>query len=206
VLPDGATSRDLRRIAEYLDNLTDDMTSRLLDRARSESVLLVTGYTKSRSWGVAAVSNTSKQGSLSLSFNATTKVGGNLTGSYEWQSTSDGHHREGPRPPSIADNQCVFILGYNVRMQKNFMGKKRRRLDDIANDKAPIPKRAKRNGEIAPGNHPSGSNAYEGSSRRRDAPADSEGLGAEHHDEFIVTALTDMSQVRDPFRCCLAIV
>jgi hypothetical protein len=158
------------------------MTSRLLDRARSESVLLVTGYTKSRSWGVAAVSNTSKQGSLSLSFNATTKVGGNLTGSYEWQSTSDGHHREGPRPPSIADNQCVFVFGYNVRMQKNFVGKRKRRLADIANDKAPIPRRAKGNGEIAPGNHPSGSNVYEGCSRRRDAPADSEGQGAEDHD------------------------
>jgi hypothetical protein len=86
------------------------------------------------------------------------------------------------------------------------VGKRKRRLADIANDKAPIPWRAKRNGEIAPGNHPSGSNAYEGCSRRRDAPADSEGQGAEDHDEFVVTALTDMSQVRDPFRCCLAIV
>src|SRR5882762_6165731 len=82
VLPDGATCDDLRRIAEYLDNLTDDMTTRLLDRARTELALLVTGCTKSRSWGVAAVSNTSKQGSLSLSFSAT-KVGGSFTGSYE---------------------------------------------------------------------------------------------------------------------------
>ena len=206
MLPDGATSRDLRRIADYLDHLTDDTTSRLLDRARTESVLLVTGYTKSRSWGVAAVSNTSKQRSLSLSFNATTKVGGNLTCSYEWQSTSDGHHREGPRPPSIADNQCIFVLGYNVRMQKNFMiGKRKRRLVDIANDKAPIPRSAKRGGGIAPGNHPSGSNAYEGS-RKRDGPADSEGQGAEDGDEFVVTALTDMSQVRDPSMCCSTIV
>jgi hypothetical protein len=194
VLPDGANGSGLPRVARYLENLTNNMVSSWLD---SQSVLLVTGCIKSCSWGVAAVSNKSKDHSLSLSFSAI-KIQGALTGSYAWQSTSAGHHRDGPDPPSTVKNQCVFIMGYHVSMRKKHkFAKQKRKLVNAIDDSAPIPK-ARRSGVTSPGsgNVASGSGGSQDSHQRQGTSGNAEEQDAQDRDNFVVEALTDVLPVR----------
>lgn len=172
------------------------MVSQWLNYTESESVLLVTGCIKSPSWGVAAVSNTSNQCTVSLSFSAT-KARGELSGSYAWESTSDGHHRESPEPPSTVDNQCVFVTGYNISTRKSFFiaGKRKRKLVNITDGKASSTKSVKKSWGTSPGSHSSGGGASERSQRRQDDPADAERQDTEEDEIFYAEPLTDMSQV-----------
>lgn len=151
VLPDGAICEHLWNPEQYINSLTADMVIQWLESTRSTSLLLVTGYVKSRSWGVAAVSNTSSQGSVSLTLSAT-KVGGQFTGSYGWQTTSGGHHRSGPLTPSNKNNQCVFVRGYSVSSQKSRLrGKLGIKITDpISGQRLPVPKGGKRSVAAAP--------------------------------------------------------
>lgn len=100
ILPDGASCEHLWYPEDFLNRLTDDIMLSWLESTYSSSVVLVTGCVKSRSWGVAAVENGSRETSVSLTFGAA-KVGGNFTGAYTWQNTSAGHQRAGPQPKSI---------------------------------------------------------------------------------------------------------
>jgi hypothetical protein len=147
VLPDGACCEDLKRPEKFLRLLTDDIVLQWLDFTESPSLLLVTGYAKSPSWGVAAVSNTSRQASVSLTFNAL-KVEGRFTGSYSWTNTSDGHHRVGPKTPTGKSNQCVFLRGYRMSSRRSlmFFKKFRGRITDVSGSKMHEPRGSKGGG------------------------------------------------------------
>ena len=77
------------------------------------SLTLVTGHIKTKSWGVAAISNESNMGSISLNFSLTGGEG-SISASHSWQGYSPWMCNSGPRPPSCRRNQCVFIMGYKI--------------------------------------------------------------------------------------------
>lgn len=200
VLPDGACCEDLKRPGKFLWLLTDDIVLQWLDFTESESLLLVTGYAKSPSWGVAAISNTSRQASVSLSFNAL-KVDGRFTGSYSWTNSSDGHHRVGPKIPTENCNQCIFLRGYRMSSRRrglmNFRGFKTR-ITDISDSKMLEPRVPKGSRwPTFPGQQGSGSGTLPGSENSQRAVAEPAELDSEG-DEVSVEALTDRAEVSSP--------
>lgn len=115
VLPDGASGKGLKKqsLKEFRRLLTADVALQWFNTTGSTSLTLVTSCIKSQSWGVASVSKKNRGGSVTLNFSLT-QVGGTFTGSYSWNSSSGGHYRDGPKPPSNTDNQCVFLSGFRL--------------------------------------------------------------------------------------------
>jgi hypothetical protein len=208
VLPDGASNTNLKQPGKFLNLLTDDVALRWLEATGSSSLTLVTGCVKSRSWGVAAVSNTSRQASVSLNFSAA-KVGGQFTGSYSWQSSSGGHYRAGPKPPSNINNQCVFVRGFKVSSRRRLMpgGKGKMKIADVSGSSMPDSGSAKGQRTMpSGGDHASRSGASEASQQSQDAPAKAEGGDSANDDEVFVMALVNTSQVRYLLRSLRTIV
>ena len=102
---------------DFYSRLTDDTVLQWLDFARTSSLSLVTGCVKSRTWGVAAVSN-SEQHSTSLKFNVV-DIGGGSSCLYRWESSGPGHFKVGPSAPSASENQCVFLRGFKMSSRKS---------------------------------------------------------------------------------------
>lgn len=211
VLPDGASREDLHEYMkqDFYNRLTDEIVLQWLEFARAPSIVLVTGWAKSRSWAVAAVSNSSKDRSMSLKFSAV-KASGGFFASFRWESSSPGHVRAGPSTPSVTDNQCIFLRGFRLSSRKSFThpGKLKRKISDITGSKIPDFRSTKRGGAASRGTDPSGSgNSSGGGTSRGGGPpignnrnqnlsgdAGAEGYSSEE-DEVIVESLTTVSQV-----------
>ena len=91
ILPNGASREDLHDYMkeEFYNSLTGDTVIRWLNYTRAPTLSVVTGWVKSRTWGVAAgFSNGSKQRSISLAEFSAVKINGGLSGSYRWESSS----------------------------------------------------------------------------------------------------------------------
>lgn len=206
VLPDGASDTNMKKPKRFLDLLTADVALQWLDAAESSSLILVTGCVKSRSWGVASVSNTSGQAFVSLNFSAA-QVGGQFTGSYSWQSSDGGHHRDGPHPPSNTQNQCVFMRGFKISSRKSLIpGGKRVAVTDVNGSKIHDLKRSKRRRNRLSGrSHSSTSGTSQGSLRSQDSCADAEGQKS-GDDEIFIEEFVDVSQVRTRLRTLRVII
>lgn len=126
VLPHGASEQFLPEPEELLQYLPTDIIERWKSYTESSSLLLVTGCVKSRSWGVAEVSNGSRDPPVSLTLNAV-KADGQFTGAYIWQHNNDERRRTqaGPSLPSDIENQCIFLRGYTLSARKNLFEKSR---------------------------------------------------------------------------------
>ncbi|KIM79348.1 hypothetical protein PILCRDRAFT_565044 [Piloderma croceum F 1598] len=195
VLPDGASDTNMRKPERLLDFLTADVALQWLDATESSSLILVTGCVKSRSWGVASVSNTSRQVFVSLNFSAA-QVGGRFTGSYSWQSSNGGHHRDGPHPPSNTQNQCVFMRGFKMSSRKSLIpGGKRVAITDVNGSKIHDLKRSKRRrNRLSGSSHSSTSGTSQGS---HDSCVDAEGQKSDD-EEIFIEEFTDVSQPYHP--------
>jgi hypothetical protein len=101
---------------EFYQRLTEDIVLQWLDFTKATTLLLVTGWIKSRTWGVAAMSNSSSSASLMF---RTIKADGQVSGSYCWESSSPGQCRVGPWMPSDRPNQCVFLRGFKLSSRKS---------------------------------------------------------------------------------------
>ncbi|KAF7345421.1 hypothetical protein MVEN_01560100 [Mycena venus] len=127
LLPDGASRWDLRRQQRFRDyamkhahNWYAFVNGSLERMVGNGDLYLVTGVTKSTSWGVAAVENHSGEGTLSLKLKAAQI--GNAGASYAWEWESAGSSvNAGPRrragEEEWRDNQTVFLRGFKVAVR-----------------------------------------------------------------------------------------
>lgn len=80
----------------------------------ANSLTLVTGHVKSKSWGVAAIANSSRASSASLTFSFGGTMGTSLSVSHSWRGYSPWMYNTGPQTPSRNLNQCLFIRGFRI--------------------------------------------------------------------------------------------
>jgi hypothetical protein len=118
ILPQGASKEDIHEYAkeDFYNRLTDDVVFQWLDFAKTSSLSLVTGWVKSRSWGVAIVCNDSE--STPLTFSAV-NTGKELSGLYRWEGGIPGYSRAGPSMASDSENQCVFLRGFKMTSRRS---------------------------------------------------------------------------------------
>ena len=121
VLPDGATYTVAKSTGNFLHSLENVRAwfQHAVERGRvCNSLTLVTGHIKCKSWGVAAISNTSKSESVSLNFSLAGAGDGSLSASHSWQGYSPWMCNSGPKVTSRKANQCVFISGFRITRQR----------------------------------------------------------------------------------------
>lgn len=120
LLPEGASTYNLRRLQAFRDyalehglawyRFVDETHERAVE---SGSLYFVTGCDKTSSWGVAAFSNSSTEGEISLKFSATPIASGRVSFSWQWETSSPAAVRSGPTHDEGEDgwgqNQCVFV-------------------------------------------------------------------------------------------------
>jgi hypothetical protein len=122
-LPDGASSWDLRRVQIFRDhalkhrhNWYKFVKNDLEREIGSGGLILITGVTKSTSWCIATVDNSSGGGKVSLKLKAAQVAGG---GSYKWEwenassSMYSGPHRSSGEEPWQED-QTLFLRGFQI--------------------------------------------------------------------------------------------
>ncbi|KAJ7708944.1 hypothetical protein B0H17DRAFT_1264538, partial [Mycena rosella] len=128
LLPDGASRWDLRQLQVFRDYALKNAQSwyefvngELGRMIGNGDLYLVTGVTKSSSWGVAAIENQSGDGRVSLRLIAAQIANAEASYAWQWETTSSSlnsgplHRREGEE--SWRDNQTVFIRGFKIRMR-----------------------------------------------------------------------------------------
>ncbi|KAF7345423.1 Tkl tkl-ccin protein kinase [Mycena venus] len=127
LLPDGASRWDLRPqqlfrdyALKHAENWYTFVNGNLRRMAGNGDLYLVTGVTKSTSWGVAAVENHSSEGKLSLKLKAAQIGNGSATYTWEWESAGSSVNA-GPRrragEEEWRDNQTVFLRGFKVTVR-----------------------------------------------------------------------------------------
>lgn len=120
VLPDGATCTMSKSSARFIRSIGNVRAwfKHASERDRlTDTLTLVTGHVKCKSWGVAAISNASKSNSTSLKFSLGLAGEGSLSAAHSWQGYSPWMSNAGPRGPSRETNQCAFIIGYKITKQ-----------------------------------------------------------------------------------------
>ncbi|KAF7345422.1 Tkl tkl-ccin protein kinase [Mycena venus] len=123
LLPDGASRWDLRSqqlfrdyALKHAENWYTFVNGNLRRMAGNGDLYLVTGVTKSTSWGVAAVENHSGEGTLSLKLKAAQIGSAGATYAWEWESAGSSVNA-GPRRcagEEWRDKQTVFLRGFKV--------------------------------------------------------------------------------------------
>ncbi|KAJ7111899.1 hypothetical protein C8R44DRAFT_856500 [Mycena epipterygia] len=119
VLPEGASRERLLPVEKFRAHVrkhAQQWYTFAQDRLPSHgSLFVVTGCDKATSWGIATVSATSGDISVSLKFTAVGMVEGSVTPQYQWQdfgsaTVRTSRQQQSPRP----ENQCIFIRGFFV--------------------------------------------------------------------------------------------
>ncbi|KAG9310395.1 hypothetical protein JVU11DRAFT_9533 [Chiua virens] len=92
-----------------------------------DSLYLITGFYKTRSWSLAAFENDAGSGEFSAQFKMTEVGGGNVAGTYTWETTRSLDWRVGPIENYGIDipNQSVFIRGFKIALRRDVLGKRR---------------------------------------------------------------------------------
>ncbi|KAJ7016323.1 hypothetical protein C8F04DRAFT_552662 [Mycena alexandri] len=133
LLPDGASSWDLRPLQMFRDYALEhaekwyEFVNGTCRRMVGDGDLyLVTGVTKSTSWGVAALKNQSGEGQISLKLKAALVGDAGATYSWKWESggssVNSGPWRE-PGEEKWRDNQTVFLRGFKVMVRSKLRKK-----------------------------------------------------------------------------------
>ena len=95
-----------------------------------DSLYLITGFYKARSWSLAAYQLGAGAGESSARFKAVQVGGGNIAASYTWETMHAMDWRVGPSDQyyhGIA-NQTVFIQGFKIAVREGILGTKRVRV------------------------------------------------------------------------------
>lgn len=100
-----------------------------------DSLYLITGFYKARSWSLAAYQQAAGTGEALAQFKAAQVGRGNIAASYTWETTQDMDWRVGPSDQYYngIPNQTVFIQGFKIAIREGILGTKR------VNVKADIP-------------------------------------------------------------------
>ncbi|KAF8549735.1 hypothetical protein OG21DRAFT_558303 [Imleria badia] len=134
ILPEGAEHYYLRNERLFMDkaireavdwyNFAEQRLGRIISH---DSLYLITGFYKARSWSLAAYQRGAGAGEASAQFKAVQVGRGNIAASYTWETTHGMDWRVGPEDPyynGIA-NQTVFIEGFKIAVREGILGKKR---------------------------------------------------------------------------------
>jgi hypothetical protein len=133
LLPDGASSWDLRPLQVFRDYALENaekwyefVNGTCRRMVGDGDLYLVTGVTKSTSWGVAALKNHSGEGQISLKLKAALVGNAGATYSWKWESggssVNSGPWRE-PGEEEWRDNQTVFLRGFKVMLRSRLRKK-----------------------------------------------------------------------------------
>lgn len=134
ILPEGAERYYLRNQRPFLEEAIQhaidwyDFAEQRLGRIIShDSLYLITGFYKARSWALASYQQSSGAGEVYAQFKATQVGGGNITTSYTWETTHALDWRVGPSNQYYngTANQSVFIQGFKIAVRTNILGAKR---------------------------------------------------------------------------------
>ena len=137
ILPEGAERYYLRNERLFLDKAIQhavdwyDFAEQHLGRIIShDSLYLITGFYKARSWSLAAYQQGAGAGESSAQFKAVQVGGSNIAASYTWETTHAMDWRVGPSDQyynGIA-NQTVFIQGFKIAVREGILGTKQVRV------------------------------------------------------------------------------
>ncbi|TFK40123.1 hypothetical protein BDQ12DRAFT_734142 [Crucibulum laeve] len=128
-LPDGASREDLKNeghLAEYISanaewwyEYAKNIAGRSIDR---NSLYLVTGYMKSKSWGIATYNPCPSERTNVFEFGKSPFPDGPR---YIWKQSNGGTARSGPCPDTEMEdssvpllNQCLFLRGFKIALSE----------------------------------------------------------------------------------------
>jgi hypothetical protein len=144
LLPDGASRWDLRPqqlfrdyALKHADNWYAFVNGNLQRMVGNGDLYLVTGVTKSTSWGVAAIENHSGERQISLRLKAAQISNFGATCAWEWESSGssvDSGPRHRPGEEEWRDNQSVFLRGFKVALRSKPL-KRAPKIRSIVNSK-----------------------------------------------------------------------
>ena len=137
ILPEGAERYYLSNERLFLDEAIQHavdwytFAEQRLGRIIShDSLYLITGFYKARSWFRAAYQQGASAGESSARFKAVQVGRGNIAASYTWEATHAMDWRVGPSDQyynGIA-NQTMFIQGFKIAIREGILGTKRVRV------------------------------------------------------------------------------
>ncbi|KAG8216775.1 hypothetical protein J3R82DRAFT_7019 [Butyriboletus roseoflavus] len=142
ILPEGAERYYLQNERLFLDEAIQHaldwyaFAEQRLGRIIShDSLYLITGFCKARSWSLAAYQQAAGTGEASAQFKAVQVGIGNIASSYTWETTQAMDWRVGPSDQYYngIPNQTLFIQGFKIAIREGILGRKR------VNVKADIP-------------------------------------------------------------------
>ncbi|KZP18196.1 hypothetical protein FIBSPDRAFT_745741 [Athelia psychrophila] len=128
-MPDGARSieygglKDLRSYAiRNAKSWYNFINGELGLEAPNGSLYLVSGCDKSRTWGIASVSQGSSSNMIALRFTAAKTVQASVSYTFSWQTDCSTFARAGPDLSDdnpLPQNQCLFVRGLKIRVRDN---------------------------------------------------------------------------------------
>jgi hypothetical protein len=133
ILPEGAERYYLRNQRPFLEeaiqhavdwyNFAEQRLGRIISH---DSLYLITGFYKARSWSLASYQHASGTGAGYAQFKAVEVGGGNISTSYTWETSHAVDWRVGPSDQyynGIA-NQSIFIQGFKIAVRSSILGTK----------------------------------------------------------------------------------
>ncbi|KAF8553762.1 hypothetical protein OG21DRAFT_1196424 [Imleria badia] len=131
ILPEGAERHDLRNHHRFLEVATqhgadwyrfaEEKVGQIID---NDSLYLITGLHKTRSWSVAAFEKTAGTAEHSAQFRVSQSGSDSIAATYTWDTTRALDWRVGPVDNYGLANQSVFIRGFKVALRTGIFGTK----------------------------------------------------------------------------------
>ena len=128
ILPEGATSHDLpanerfRKLAvEHAFEWYEIAKERYGESIGSDSLYLITGFYKARSWSLASFYDT--MATEARHIRVVPREGEGTTSGRDWKCTFPVQYRDGPGPGHNGSvNQTVFISGFKIAVRGDVLG------------------------------------------------------------------------------------
>ncbi|KAH0838802.1 thioredoxin-like protein [Lanmaoa asiatica] len=129
ILPEGAECHDVRDPRPFFEqasrhaatwyHFAEENLGRIISH---DSIYVITGFHKARSWGLAGYQNEKGNSDFSARFTVGTREGGNLAANYNWETTRSMDWRVGPFDGLGIANQSVFIRGFKIALRSSVQG------------------------------------------------------------------------------------
>ncbi|KAF8549331.1 thioredoxin-like protein [Imleria badia] len=129
ILPEGAERHDVRDPQPFFEqasrhaatwyHFAEENLGRIISH---DSIYVITGFHKARSWGLAGYQNEHGNGDFSAQFIVGAREGGNLATGYTWETTQNMDWRVGPFDGLGIPNQSVFIRGFKIALRSDVQG------------------------------------------------------------------------------------
>jgi len=126
VLPEGAERHDVRDRRPFFEqasrhaatwyHFAEGNLGRIISH---DSIYVITGFHKARSWGLAGYQNDQGNGDFSAQFTIGAREG---AAGYSWETTRSMDWRVGPFDGLGIPNQSVFIRGFKIALRSTVQG------------------------------------------------------------------------------------